>query len=92
MKIRLEYVAQMKDAAGVPGELLELADAATVPDLLRAVAKAHGDRLAGLLLDPAGAPRATVLVFVGDDQVDADAPQPLRDGAVVTLMSPLAGG
>jgi len=92
MNVRIEYVAQLRDAAGVSGEALEVPASTTVPELLRKVAATRGARLAGLLLDPEGAPRATVLVFVGEAQVDADAPQDLREGDVVTLMSPLAGG
>lgn len=92
MRIRLEYVAQIRDAAGVSGEAVDLPVAATVSDLFRVAAQTRGERLGSLLLDASGAPRATVLVFVGDNQVDAEAPEPLHEGDVVTLMSPLAGG
>jgi molybdopterin converting factor small subunit len=63
-----------------------------VLDLLRRVAKTHGERLSGLVLDAAGELRPSVLVFVGDEQFDLDEPRPLRDGDTVTVMSPLAGG
>ena len=65
---------------------------ASVLDLLRRVAKTHGERLSGLVLDAAGELRPSVLVFVGDEQFDLDEPRPLRDGDTVTVMSPLAGG
>lgn len=91
MKIQVEYVAQIKEAAGVSGEAVSLAAGASVLELLQAVAKAH-ERLGGLLLDPTGAVRPSALVFIGDEQYDAAEPRPLRDGDTVTLMSPLAGG
>jgi molybdopterin converting factor small subunit len=92
MNIRVEYVAQMKDAAGVPQEAFEVPADTSVPELLRAVAKRRGERLAGLLLDATGELRPSALVFVGDEQFEADTPAALRDGGTVTIMSPLAGG
>ena len=92
MKINVDYVAQLKDAAGCSGECIEMADGTTVQDLVRAIAKAHGGRLAELLLDEAGALRGSALLFVGDDQAEWDEVCPLRDGVTITLMSPLAGG
>jgi molybdopterin converting factor small subunit len=92
MKIRVEYVAQIKDVAGRPGEVLEVPADTSVLDLLRSVARTRGERLRGLLLDAAGGLRPSALVFVGDEQFEAGQPQPLRDGDTVTIMSPLAGG
>lgn len=92
MKIRVEYVAQLKEAAGLPGEVLEVPAAASVLDLLRTVARTRGERLGGLLLDADGRLRPSALVFVGDEQFEVDEPRALRDGDTVTIMSPLAGG
>ena len=92
MKINVDYVAQFKDAAGCAGETFELSVGAGLQDAVRAVAKAHPGRLAELLLDASGALRSSALVFVGDEQVEWDEDEPLRDGATVTLMAPLAGG
>ena len=92
MRIRVEYVAQFKEAAGVPGEALELPAGASLQAVVRRVAEAHGPRLAGLLLDEAGGLRPSAVLFVGDDQVEWDEAVVLRDGDRLTLMSPLAGG
>jgi molybdopterin converting factor small subunit len=92
MKIRLEYVAQMKDAAGLSSEVLEVPAATSVLELLQTVAKSRGERLSGLLLTATGGLRPSALVFVGDEQFDAAEPRPLRDGDTVMVMSPLAGG
>ncbi len=92
MKIQVEYVAQFKDAAGLASEPVALPDGAGLLDLLRTVAGMHPERLAGLLLDEAGTPRPSALVFVGDEQAEWDEAPPLRDGVTVTLMAPLAGG
>jgi len=92
MKIQVDYVAQFKDAAGRASEAIVLPEGAGVRDLLRAVAAAHPERLAGLLLDESGSLRPSALVFVGDEQAEWDEAPPLRDGVTVTLMAPLAGG
>jgi molybdopterin converting factor small subunit len=92
MKIRVDYVAQLKDAAGRADEVVELADGTNLQDLIRQVAARRGERLAGLLLDDGGELRPSALVFVGDDQIEWHDACPLHDGATVTLMSPLAGG
>ena len=92
MKIRDEYVAQIRDAAGLAGEVLDVPAGTAVVVLLRTVAAARGERLRELLLDAAGELRPSALVFVGDEQFEIDEPRALRDGDTVTVMSPLAGG
>lgn len=92
MTIRVEYVAQFKDAAGLASEAFALPAGAGIRELLGAVAAAHPERLAGLLLDESGILRPSALVFVGDEQAEWDEAPPLRDGVAVTLMAPLAGG
>lgn len=92
MKIRVEYVAQIRDAAGCPGEVLDLPAGSAIQDAVRAVARARGERLATMLLDAGGNLTAGALLFLGDDQVEWSEARPLRDGDTVTLMSPLAGG
>ena len=48
--------------------------------------------LRGLLLGEGGAPQPALLLFVGDEQVAAGDRRPLKDGDVVTILSPMAGG
>ena len=92
-RIRVEYVAQMRAAAdGVDAETFEVEDDADLVALLRAAADRHGENLESLLFDESGAPRASSLVFVNGDQVDWSEPPSLQEGAVVTLLAPLAGG
>ena len=91
MHIGVRYLAQLKLAAGVAAESIDLAHAATVTDLVAAVANRPG-ALRELLLDANGCLHPTVLVFVGDTQADPGATTPLRDGDIVTLLSPIAGG
>ena len=92
MKITIHYMAQLKQAAGTPSELLELDRPCTVSELVRRLAEQHGDPLRRLLLDAASGLQPTNLFFLGDTQVQPSDPVQLEDGDVVTVLSPIAGG
>jgi molybdopterin converting factor small subunit len=91
MHISVRYMAQLKLAAGVPSEPVDLPPAATVADLVALLAQRHDGTLRKLLLDADGRLHSTILTFVGDAQADPHRTV-LRDGDVVTLLSPIAGG
>ncbi len=92
MNVTVEYTAQIKRAAGTARETLDVADGATVSDVLRAAADRHDDSFQRLVLTADSAPQPTLLIFVADEQVRADSTEPLADGATVTLLSPISGG
>jgi molybdopterin converting factor small subunit len=91
MKVTVRYMAQLRQAAGVVTQEIELNGDAKPADLLCRLADRHGGALRRLLLTADGKPQPTLLVFVGDDQADV-ANTTLRDGNEVTLLSPIAGG
>ena len=92
MKLNVSYSGQARAAAGCGSEEFELPAAATLRDLLPAIASRHGERMETLLeTTPArGAP--AVLVFVGEEQVRWETPPVLKDGDDVMLLSPISGG
>lgn len=89
MNVVIRYLAQLRPAAGTTGELVQLPAGQTVAGLLADLARRRPP-LRDLLLDQAGMPRRSLLVFVGDRQVAAG--QVLTEGDEVTLMTPIAGG
>jgi molybdopterin converting factor small subunit len=89
VKVTLRYLAQVKQAAGRGVEVVELAAACTLADLLAAQARQR-PALAPLLLTPEGRVQPALLLFLGDVQVGPEAV--LHDGADVTVLSPMAGG
>ncbi len=91
MKIAVRYMAQLRQAAGVAAEVVELDEAGSLADLLRLLAERRGAELCRLLLANNGSPQPTLLVFVGDAQADVSRTT-LTDGDEVTLLSPIAGG
>ena len=92
MRVSVRYMAQLRTAAGTAAEAVDIEPPCTVPDLLALIAARHGDALRRLLLGDGGRPQHVVLVFVGDAQAAPGEPLPLKDGDVVTLLSPVAGG
>ncbi len=92
MDVQIEYVAQMRDAAGTAAETVAFGGPATVQDVVRDAARRHGGRLAQLLLDEHDALQPSAIVFVGDEQIEWDNVQPVSDGTRITVLAPLAGG
>lgn len=92
MRITVKYMAQLKHAAGVASDEIELGDSATLGDVVRAVAERRGEAVKRMLLDSTGAPQPALLVFVNDQQVPVDSPAGLADRQVLTLLTPMSGG
>ncbi|MEX2286539.1 MAG: MoaD/ThiS family protein [Planctomycetaceae bacterium] len=92
MRVNVVYAAQVKRAAGVASDEFELKGPCTVAKLLSSIVETRGESIRELLLDASGSPRKSLLLFVGDNQVYADAHVELRDGDTVTIMTPISGG
>lgn len=94
MRVTLRYTGQLAGAAGVVEEEVEHAEGAPLVEAVKKVAGDGRDALfAKLVLNGEGGFQPTVLVVVDGEQVggnkDAFCP---KDGAAVTLMTPIAGG
>ena len=89
MNINVQFISQLKTAAGIPSVTVDLADGSTMKDLARTVSAQFGPPLKAMIIGEDGNPRSGVLVFSGDDQVDWDAP---ANTDQVTFMSAIAGG
>jgi molybdopterin converting factor small subunit len=92
VQIAVHYLAQVKQAAGIASEQVEVASPCAVQDLVARLAERHGPPLRHLLLGADGRLQPTILLFVGDEQVGPDDRLELKDRDVVTLLSPVAGG
>lgn len=92
MKIAVQYWAQIKKAAGLDREEIELDGALTPRQLVQKVAGDHGDPLKSFLLEDDGEPRKHLLLIVGDRHVNWDDEQALSDGDELTIMPPISGG
>ncbi len=91
MQVTVEYGAQVRRAAGVASEPLELAEG-SVEELFRRVCEKHGPGMRELLFNAEEKPRPSILVFAGDRQIRPGEPLPLQEGLTITLLSPISGG
>lgn len=92
MQIDVQYMSQLKKAAGVPQETLEVDGPCTVQQILTESVCSRRTRLSDTIREEDGSFRDILLVFVGDKQVDLATPFDLRDGDEMTIMFPIAGG
>ncbi len=92
MKISFEYFAQVRKAAGVEKEALELADGTDLLAALALAAEKHGAEFRALLHDDTGAVRASIIVLVNGAATRRDQPRGLSDGDSISLLSAVAGG
>ena len=89
--IRVSLWGQLKLLAQADSVNLAVAEPTTVDDVIRSLVDSF-DALKGLLINNDGTCRKSILVFVDGVQWSWDTEGILKDGADVTLMSPIAGG
>lgn len=92
MQVTVEYTAQIKRAAGLARETLDIPDGASLSQLISQIAADRDEALQRMLVNGEGVPQPTLLVFVRDEQMRLDDATPLADGDVVTFLSPISGG
>lgn len=92
MSVTMEYSAQIKQALGLESERIELGSTRTVEGILEELARRHGERFRHFVPAAGGSRRGTLLLSVNDEQVFRDTPIELRDGDILRIMSPIAGG
>jgi molybdopterin converting factor small subunit len=89
MRVTVEFFGPAREAAGAARVGVDCDMPTTAQDLVTRLARERGGRLGHLLLtDDRLAP--SVLIAVNDLQ--ADAPAPLKDGDEVTVIPPVSGG
>ncbi len=92
MKVEVTYVGQVRAAAGTSSEIVELDAPTTVAACAAQLADRHGEEFGRLLLTDEGTLRSSILVFLTDEQIHDAASTALKDGDVLTFLTPLAGG
>ena len=90
MRVTVQYLAQIKRAAGCSSEDVEAPEAISLRGFVVLLAARHDSGFRTLLLDDAGEPRKSLLFFVGDDH--AELSRCLHDGDAVSILTPMSGG
>ncbi len=93
MKLRVQYMAQLRTVIGRAEEFIELPDGSRLSDVLVQLSARHGDARSHLLTET-GQPRPSLLIVVNEAAVPARnaATTELHSNDVVTLLPPIAGG
>ena len=92
MRVHVHYTTQIKAALGFAEETVEIPAQAGIRDLLRILGERHAEPFRQLVLTVEGNLLPSILLCVGDRQVDPDDPDPLPDGSTVTFLSAISGG
>ncbi|MFO0863060.1 MAG: MoaD/ThiS family protein [Gemmataceae bacterium] len=90
MQVAVEYLAQIKRAAGTARETAELPAASTLGQLVTTLASRHDATFRDMLVDGEGKARRMLLFFIGEQSVDPS--YTLSEGDVVSILAPMAGG
>ncbi len=92
MKINVTYMAQARKATGLTSEELELDKQYTVQEMIiKKLCKTH-EKLGKYILKKDDTIRKIILIFVGNEKIEADIPVNLKDNDQITIMTPIAGG
>lgn len=94
MRLRVQYTAQLRAAAGRGEEEIDLPEGSTLEALLMHVATELCRETAGFLLTPGGGLQPSLLVAVNNRAIstrEAGAVS-ISTGDVVMLLPPIAGG
>ena len=91
MKITLEFSAQLRDLAGTARREAQVPAACNVRVALEHALEPGPQELREAIL-PGGELAPALILAVDDTQVDLDDPTPLRTGAQLLVLSPIAGG
>jgi molybdopterin converting factor small subunit len=92
MNIVVKYLAQARPAAGRAEESVSLHEPACVRDLLHKLADVYGIAMRQLLLTSDGQPHPSLLLIMGDQQIQDFADRELCDDDEIVLLPPMAGG
>jgi molybdopterin converting factor small subunit len=94
MKLRVQYSAQLRAAAGRPHDELDMPDGSSLAALLDRVVGLLDEAARMHLIGPGGGIRSSLLVVVNDAAapVHAAASTDLKHGDVILLLPPIAGG
>jgi molybdopterin converting factor small subunit len=88
MNITFNYYAQIRKAAGVESECVEIVAGATLLDAIKTID--HGAEFKDLLFNAQGIPHPVILFLVNDGPAAPD--RTLNEGDRVNVFSPVAGG
>lgn len=93
MKLRVQYMAQLRTLIGQAEEVIELPEASRLSDLLAHLATSHRGARSHFVTET-GQARPSLVIVINDSAISARdaATTGLHSNDVVTLLPPIAGG
>ena len=92
MKVTVEFLAQLREAAGTSRMILDCEPACTVQDLVLRLAAENDGALRQLLLDDEGRLAPTILLALNGRALRWEDTTVLGEASTVLLSTPVAGG
>lgn len=92
MALTVQYTAQLKAALGTAEETLDVDGNITGERFLSLLVEKHGDNFRTYALDDEGHLNPSLIVCLGDRQIDFSDEINLPDGSTITLLSAISGG
>lgn len=92
MQVTLRYFAQVRQAAEVESEPIELPEGADVRSAVEKAARGRSEAFRTLVLDESAGVRPGLLLLVNSEPVPRGAARELRAGDEISIISPIAGG
>ena len=92
MKITVVYTTQLKDQLGMASESLDVTPPCSIVEVVSQLARRHRDVFRKLVVDASDRPLPSIVLCVGDQQVEFDESVELHDGETVTFLSAISGG
>jgi len=92
MIIKLRFTAQLKDAAGVGSDQIELLKNEKIQSFLKRTVDKYGSTYGNILFDEKGMYKHSNLIVVNQVQENYEENTLLNDGDELMLLSPVAGG
>ena len=92
MKIKVVYFSQVRSAAGIAEEQIDVDTGCTLFELAKIVCTLHGSNLENLLFDHQGTMRLSIMYSVNNEQRFVNDTAPLAANDEVLIIAPMSGG
>ena len=95
MKVKVQYFARIRELTNQKEEVLDVAEKATVLDILTALSKRHGDKFREYIFDArTGEPKTYVQFLVNQDSISnlKGLSTVLTENSILAIIPPVGGG
>lgn len=95
MKVRVQYFAIVRELTDRREDILNVEEKTTVLDVLRVLAKEHGEKFREHIFDPGtGNPRAYLQFLANEHSISNlnGLPTALTDNSILAIIPPVGGG